>query len=564
MKPIAILILLVILVLGCYYGWILVTQYLIATLFWAYVSIAILNVFLSLIVSFRFFFLSESQESSDRMFVLMQFASLKKRPLGRLRAFASLSLYQVTTALSWPYGILHAFHAAVKDQNRPMQGTITRQATREVLHPKEFKQSLSILIMLAIVVIWGSRLNEPTEYRFHAIMLLILVPLTKMMGDIIMGNYLPERFRRHEGNPYLAYLKLLVLYAAILLLALSAYRYWSTPVFNRSYIESLTLSAQELINIRRILNVFTENKGIEVFYTFCMATFYLAVLKSLFQWDRFNRTEEDYVSLAYSNLILHEYSEAEECLKNCKNITYLSLMLSAVISIGRNKIDDALEKINIAVPLNNDPLGTDRYFQTLSIIFHFLLPAQCALKIIDKWLEDEPNSSQLAVSIFLLTKLEGIQNRHYERLLAHPKLDEMTMPRVILLCNLDRMDEANEILATIEPKDNNEKVFQQLLILPTTSIEGMSLEEVQDLVDRWLDNNLVTVRELYGECNPHVLIGAYGCLRMIRDLLSNIVPERIEELIYVETEVYKRIMKELGDFLIAPLDELMPKKPNVG
>jgi hypothetical protein len=172
------------------------------------------------------------------------------------------------------------------------------------------------------------------------------------------------------------------------------------------------------------------------------ALFYVTIASSLLRWKDFNRSEDDVNALARSLVVLGKFTESLDWLKST-HVSNSNLHLTkgmALLSI--NRIDQGLDEIKKGI-LDQKSNELDVYSAALFTSHQYCLPSRVNSKLLDKWLNSEPDES------FLFLALLSAELFFSEEILLQLELDSRIRSRPIhhamLLRSMKRLDEMDKV-----------------------------------------------------------------------------------------------------------------------
>ena len=515
-----------------------------AILFFSYALVSLLIFVVLFISNYRVAIQAKAREGADQVVVIAAVMMAKSKSFGRTRILATSFINTLHTALFFPWLIVQHLRFKEHVSESSGAGILIRSAAVGTLDGGQVYHDVVALVLL----IWAAAVYHHDSLSPYASIWAIVVIagiVTQMIGTFVSGRSLPETFRAQLGNPYLQFVGMALSYGVFLLAGYCIIRSQAQQVpINLELITATAISLFKLGSVSELVKQVSTARTLDILIAASALIYYSTILSSVLRWKDFSRTGENYAAIASNLVVLGRYNEALRWSSKCSPPSFASYMAQGMALISMNHLEDGLEVIRKAGYLNEDAMSNAPHLSAILAAPTFLLPRRVVSKVLDAWLNENPDSAQLYLAFQNLVASKILTAEDLAVVVLDSRIEARPIHHAILLIDQAKNELAREVLEKAALESKFEQAIRLLLLLPANITPESSGEDDHKYIHFWLDTHLREVEKLCEEISGVGLLTVYSTLVPVLGLLKAIGIQREQELLYVQERARERIVLE--------------------
>ncbi len=449
--------------------------------------------------------------------------------MNRFRDTIAAVALVIVGLIAWPVDAIHGVILGLKNEGKNL--TVQDYGLLQAGDLADAYKSLySLVVVLAILglTLLGVDLKI---YGPITLGLMIASASFRHVSYIVGTVSLPAKLRRSAANTYALFLLVAAADFSTLILGLTALELGG----KRGSIRwpALVKTGRELLQGEGALwNVLkgTRPSVHQLIVAFVGLLFSLALLKVLTEFREFKRRDEDYVWLAKTANVLGNFSDSLRYMRNVKSRDAESLSVETVALLGVNQIDDAAAKVKSMLEHQGKPATESMIFTNM--INAFLLPRMphsVYLAVLKRGIESNVPDTIMQDGMGLVAQHKLQQQALALFAEAGPSFP-LSMARIHLLVN-----EPMEALASLEahpPAPDLDKLIGQVLVLNVRLMdERTTPQEDAETFSRFARETIPLMRKLINSPLEQVQrIAIFLEIQRVLSFARKLGEDRVEEL----------------------------------
>jgi hypothetical protein len=420
----------------------------------------------------------------------------------------------ISTALVWPLALV-VFGYALANPKDDAAPRVSFGGTVLTEHLESF--GVGVWMMLAVAIAEISSVDD--RYPRLVVYTLLAAVIVKQVALVVLPGGLPELIRRKTTQPYQAFLLILVLDAASLIVGCHYLRVSAAHgVADGGVGQTAALLLNTAPLVQRIIG-FVDGQAIpqgDLAIGLVGLIFNLALIKNVLNIKIFRRTDGDYLYLAQNRLQGGHATEALrylDCIsKDHKNAPSALLLRSTALVVlcdferAKPLAARAVEgELDLVVPVSEDEV----FSILVSASMVMPVPTEVSIKLF-KWLSESGASDWLLANLVdaSLTVLHqtakserDVQNVARELEQVGCRLSVLPLTGAVLKLHLLEIGDVRRCLSEMRPNIPIESLSRRMiLMLAMMRQPDTSVEEDRSAFSKWTDDNapaiMSEVREL--------------------------------------------------------------------
>jgi hypothetical protein len=463
-------------IVAAYGAWLLFRAYWAPILLFAFLIVGCCSAVLG------FFALHRAKRNSLRDSVVITVSQVTARAkISRFRLLLIQILEPIMTASGgWVY-------FAARGLRGPTDN-ITQMAASASLQGAVGRVAPTILV-LALCAYLGAYL-APTDVRWERYFLALLAfhTMTRHGLYALALVPLPAQLRRTAGNAYVSFVVIAVCDLATMLLTLNAVLNWNDgqlaspdrfwDIFKGLFFAGPSELFQKIVkgdqpSIREL--VLSGAGGL----------YGLTIVRTLYRFSEFRRTDEDYQIIAHSCCLLGKYMDALAYLSRVAKLSEAAHGTRAIAHLGIQQIDKAWGDARRVLELQGESPTDERVFFLLVNLVP-LIPAPSASRIALLRRGLALKLRDLVIWQAVWTAEPGPLLESFKEVFAQSPAAEFPLSRVALFMKRQELEQARELLEGIESENPADQLSKSLLdILIRIGDPSTTLTQDRIAFDQW-------------------------------------------------------------------------------
>jgi len=508
-------------------------------LFWTYVIISLIILVVSTVMTV-FQIRIDRKNGQEVLLKLVLLSQVNSSKIYKFRFYFAVFLNIITNSFSWPSLIVNSLLCSKYFIRLNSSTKLINEALQKI-HPYELLQSI-VIFLITLVVFCLSYVFSMYAYSIKFFMLITIFPFSWLLMYVISPIELVNKIRSSLLSPYLQFLIIALSMFFILFLSFFSFYYKNQITFE---------NILELLN--NILSFGIMKKTFQGYsfglFDYYVATngllYYFVILRVIIRIKEFIRNDKDYLILAHSFSIIGKFNTANYWIEKVQKSDQNKLSMKAIIFLGLNKIDYALDyakkSITLSSNINNDSL----YIYLINISYLYLIPKNSYYHLLNLLIQKRKDEHIALVIMWLTDRYEFDEIVRESNLLE--EIDYLPITYSLILYEKEMYIEAFKLIKNITPKTPFEEIVTQVLQFwyivfnPQTS-----RNEERQFLNVWINNNLNSFTKLFDTLEDHIEKNiSILYLSMVAKITEESLYDRYEEVYFTLNSIRKKLYESI-------------------
>lgn len=429
----------------------------------------------------------------------------------------------------WPVPMAMGMINALRQPGRtmPSRELFARLSTSLI---QNYMSAYSLAVVVGVVLL-EMHTGRTSPYETIILYALLISTSIRHFAYSIATVSLPASLRRAVSMPYLAFIVIILTDFSILVLVLTVVGTPNVPgrlSFNTLHETSnALLAAQEPLKlVRGVALTFHQ-----LLTGFVGLFFYLALMKTLWDFREFKRQDEDFVSMAGIANEMGNFSAALQHLQKVRSWNGEGRMVKLVALLGVNRVDLAEREAELFLEDRQLRKTPNTVFEAIWGVCSLTpLSDEVKLEIIERAIKFKVNDFYLILAALGMTENKELNARFHDLLSSVAADYPLTL--ACLCLNAGNLEECNNLLSTVPLSSPNVEIPQRVLSMKAMLMNPETgTEEDTKNFREWAKQNLPRIREMaVGITDPNELFFAILYVISILPFAGLLASERVQEL----------------------------------
>jgi hypothetical protein len=441
----------------------------------------------------------------------------------RVRGRVGHHLEAAEVLLHWPAAVIDTLRRGRAVVRSPMH---TDAAYR--LDPPDLSSSaiaLGLILAVAGVLVLGT---PSPLFAKSFLMVLVSGIAVRHARYLVTGSSLPESLRRSRYKPYLGYF--LVLCADIIGVAVALCLIQPGVEINQlssgDFLDSAMRVFQFKTNIPRSFRDLWRYETVILTVGFLVSG---SVVRNLIRFKEFQRTNEDYVAVAWLHNRLGEFQRAREYIAKTGTRLESGVSADVLALMGLDELERAHKTVIDFLPAREYPTGSDSAWMFMASLGQMgAVPKLVRQRMVDLMLASDA-SDMAMLSAVGFAQQAGADTLGLIGELAS-KADKYPLTLADLHVHAGNLGTATALLDNATLPSPTEQIVRENIRF-WHSLSDATAEEERQAIERWLDQGFPLIRKLLPEVVSYwnrILVAGY--LQRYLAAVRSRVPARSAEV----------------------------------